>query len=426
MRSVADEQHGNAGSGWGDQDALQRVHERSSALPVGRDYVTREAIRRPVDAYPELDCVRHRTTPGVIAATERVARTLDVGAERVLITAREMTEDAYVVALAATLRLGYEPLDNIARSACPLSDADLLEADRTGLLPLWIGGQPVWVIVPLTYSARRVRALAESRPEFAAHIRLTTTQRLRKFVMRLSSGTLAHQAAESLRTDTPELSAGARGPPRGIAWLIAAAGLIVAALTIPNLLIGVVGGALSAVFFAWTVLRLIGAATAWRQWPRLQTPPDELPVYTIIVALYDEPAAAEGLVRALDRLDYPREKLQIIFALEPDDQATQAALAALTHIRQFETVIAPVAGPRTKPKALNAALAFARGEFIAVFDAEDRPAPDQLHRALDVFFTEGERTACVQAQLTIDNTRDSWLARGIMAQTPQELNPVCT
>ena len=59
-----------------------------------------------------------------------------------------------------------------------------------------------------------------------------------------------------------------------------------------------------------------------------------------------------------------------------------------------------------------------RGEFTAVFDAEDRPARDQLHRALDIFFTEDDMTACVQARLTIDNTGDSWLARGIMAQTP--------
>ncbi len=49
---------------------------------------------------------------------------------------------------------------------------------------------------------------------------------------------------------------------------------------------------------------------------------------------------------------------------------------------RFEVVIAPEQGPRTKPKALNAALTLARGTYTAVFDAEDRPAPDQLRRAL--------------------------------------------
>ncbi|MEA2930047.1 MAG: glycosyltransferase XagB, partial [Hyphomicrobiales bacterium] len=58
----------------------------------------------------------------------------------------------------------------------------------------------------------------------------------------------------------------------------------------------------------------------------------------------------------------------------------------------------------------------ARGSYTAVFDAEDRPAPDQLHRALDVFLAEARSTACVQARLTIDNTGDGWLARLFTAE----------
>jgi len=102
--------------------------------------------------------------------------------------------------------------------------------------------------------------------------------------------------------------------------------------------------------------------------------------------------------------------------LEPDDLRTRVALDTLNLGAPFEIVIAPESGPRTKPKALNTALALARGSFTAVFDAEDRPAPDQLHRALDVFLTEGGETACVQARLTIDNTGDGWLARLFTAE----------
>ena len=82
----------------------------------------------------------------------------------------------------------------------------------------------------------------------------------------------------------------------------------------------------------------------------------------------------------------------------------------------FEIVIAPAAGPRTKPKALNAALPFARGTFVAVYDAEDRPEPDQLRLALEAFVAGDERLACVQARLTIDNTADSWLTRLFTAE----------
>lgn len=78
----------------------------------------------------------------------------------------------------------------------------------------------------------------------------------------------------------------------------------------------------------------------------------------------------------------------------------------------------PNAGPRTKPKALNVALPFARGMFTVISDAQDRPEPNQLRRALQAFRSGGDNLACVQARLCIDNTADSWLARGIMALAP--------
>jgi cellulose synthase/poly-beta-1,6-N-acetylglucosamine synthase-like glycosyltransferase len=99
------------------------------------------------------------------------------------------------------------------------------------------------------------------------------------------------------------------------------------------------------------------------------------------------------------------------FVLEADDTETQTALASLALGPSFEIIIAPPVGPRTKPKALNVALPFARGTYTVVYDAEDKPEPDQLRRALDVFERADKRLACVQASLTIDNTADNWLAR---------------
>ena len=101
--------------------------------------------------------------------------------------------------------------------------------------------------------------------------------------------------------------------------------------------------------------------------------------------------------------------------IEPDDAETQAAIERLHLGPPFEIITAPNAGPRTKPKALNAALPFARGTFTVVYDAEDRPHRNQLHRALDKFLGDAD-LACVQARLTIDNTADSWLARIFTAE----------
>jgi cellulose synthase/poly-beta-1,6-N-acetylglucosamine synthase-like glycosyltransferase len=109
--------------------------------------------------------------------------------------------------------------------------------------------------------------------------------------------------------------------------------------------------------------------------------------------------------------DYPPEKLDVIIAVEADDHATRAALAARRCPIPISVIPVPVAGPRTKPKALNVALPFARGTFTVIYDAEDRPEVDQLRSALRAFRAGGKRLACVQARLCIDNTADSMLAR---------------
>ena len=98
------------------------------------------------------------------------------------------------------------------------------------------------------------------------------------------------------------------------------------------------------------------------------------------------------------------------FVLEVDDHETRGALLRFNLGPPFEIIIAPPTGPRTKPKALNVALPFARGVYTVVYDAEDKPEPDQLRRALDAFHKGGNRLACVQASLTIDNNADNWLA----------------
>jgi cellulose synthase/poly-beta-1,6-N-acetylglucosamine synthase-like glycosyltransferase len=100
--------------------------------------------------------------------------------------------------------------------------------------------------------------------------------------------------------------------------------------------------------------------------------------------------------------------------VEPDDQETRAAVAGLSP--PFEIIVAPKLGPRTKPKALNIALPFVRGKFVAVYDAEDRPEPDQLRLAIEAFTNETRQLACVQARLTIDNSGDSWLSRLFTAE----------
>ena len=65
-------------------------------------------------------------------------------------------------------------------------------------------------------------------------------------------------------------------------------------------------------------------------------------------------------------------------------------------------IVVPPVGPRTKPKALSFALPFARGNYVTVYDAEDRPHPRQLREAHAVLSRAPADVACVQSTLRID------------------------
>jgi cellulose synthase/poly-beta-1,6-N-acetylglucosamine synthase-like glycosyltransferase len=372
---------------------------------------------RPADDFPELDCVRDRLPLATIAAAERRALAVGATADRVLITSGLMSEEAYVRALARSLGLAFEPLETPQRAACPISDERLIEARAAGLLPLIPNAALTLVVAPRGVAARRLYKIIDGAPELRRRIRLTSSERLAGFVHRNASGALGKRAAFGLLTSRPVFSAAPREKTWPLTPLCAIAALLGAVVVAPILVATGFSVAFSLVFIAWIGLRLIGLFAAPKPPRRLPRRPDaSLPIYTVIVALYREVAAIKQLVACLNALDWPPEKLDIKLVLEPDDHATRAALEAMRLGPPYELVIAPAVGPRTKPKALNAALPFARGAFVTVFDAEDRPEADQLRRALEGFLSHDERLACVQAQLTIDNTKDNWLTRMFTAE----------
>ena len=142
--------------------------------------------------------------------------------------------------------------------------------------------------------------------------------------------------------------------------------------------------AASVFFFGVTILRFIAATlTGIRHPTRLaDTRGEDLPVYTVLVPLYREERLVKQLVAALGRLQWPASHLDIKLIVEEDDLPTRRAVERAVPGAPFEVVIVPAAAPRTKPKALAYALPFARGHFVTIYDAEDRPHPGQLARGL--------------------------------------------
>jgi cellulose synthase/poly-beta-1,6-N-acetylglucosamine synthase-like glycosyltransferase len=77
----------------------------------------------------------------------------------------------------------------------------------------------------------------------------------------------------------------------------------------------------------------------------------------------------------------------------------------------FEVIRVPPSQPKTKPKACNYALGFARGDYLIIYDAEDRPEPDQLRKVVATFARAPANTACLQCRLNYFNANDNWLTR---------------
>ncbi|WP_371154517.1 glycosyltransferase family 2 protein [Jannaschia sp. 2305UL9-9] len=136
-----------------------------------------------------------------------------------------------------------------------------------------------------------------------------------------------------------------------------------------------------------------------------------LPVITLLVPLHREPEIADALTKRLSRLDYPTALLDICLVVEADDLVTRAALSHADLPPWMRVIAVPDGSPRTKPRAMNYALNFARGEIIGVYDAEDAPAPDQLRKVAARFHSAPPEVACLQGLLDYYNPTRNWMSR---------------
>lgn len=137
----------------------------------------------------------------------------------------------------------------------------------------------------------------------------------------------------------------------------------------------------------------------------------ELPVYTILVPVYREPEVIGHLVESLKKMDYPQDKLDIILLLEEDDKATLEAAKRARPPGNWRFLIIPHAIPKTKPKACNYGLFFARGTYLTIYDAEDIPEPDQLKKAVVGFQKHDPSCVCLQAALNYFNADENFITK---------------
>jgi glycosyltransferase involved in cell wall biosynthesis len=218
------------------------------------------------------------------------------------------------------------------------------------------------------------------------------------------------RATEQLKSSWPKLSAATLNKLTNAIPLLLGVLALAAICTTPTMIVLSFFVVLPTAFRIWIVTHAVATPAdlpASRAFSVAQN--EEWPMYSIITPLRGEARVVDQLLSAIERLDYPPEKLDVILAIEADDGDTRAAITARQHRIPITVIPSPPAKLRTKPKALNVALPFARGAFTVIYDAEDRPERNQLRRALRTFRSAGDDLACVQARLCTD-TSTSWLS----------------
>lgn len=346
---------------------------------------------------------RHGYPPGLLQEAGLIAEMTGISADQVLLKQGLVEETAFYRALAAELGLPFLTAPRLS------PQARYPESILAGLAPL-AQAEDAFVIAPT--GAVLARLLQGMR--VASRIAVTSPSRLQKAIFAHQGRMIAHRAAHRLHDAAPQFSSRDGSSIFQIVMLVLAALLLsFCGVAAAGETLAVASSLVSPLFLGMIVLRLAASALSNPvHSPLHHTLRDaDLPIYTIIVALYQERNIASGLIRALKRIHYPAAKLDIKLVLEADDHETLSTLKKIDLPGNIDILVAPPGEPRTKPRALNVALPLARGRFTVVYDAEDVPDPEQLRLAVATFSSMPPDVACLQARLTIDNTNDSWLTR---------------
>jgi cellulose synthase/poly-beta-1,6-N-acetylglucosamine synthase-like glycosyltransferase len=116
---------------------------------------------------------------------------------------------------------------------------------------------------------------------------------------------------------------------------------------------------------------------------------DNLPVVTVQLPIYNEKYVAGRLIDAVCLLDYPKDKLEIQILDDSDDETFELIKLMVGQLKLGGVNIhhfhRSCGRPGYKAGALKAGMKYAKGEFIAIFDADFVPAPCFLKKTIGYF-----------------------------------------
>ena len=337
----------------------------------------------------------------------------------ILVAAGLIRRTAVYRVLARTWECDYIDLITTTLDLSLLDELDPHDLAEEGWLPFRRDGARILVATSERPTAER-RALIEERLGCPVDLVVTTDWDILQSLNTAYRETVVEQSTlglwrrDHLQSARQVLLAGQRAL-LGLAGAALVAGLVLA----PRATVTTISATVSLVFLVAVLFKFVVCMVGARHETRVQVDdadvaaldPRDLPTYTVLVPVYREANVVADLIDNLGALDYPREKLEIFLLMEENDSETIEAARAARPPSTITFLIVPPGHPQTKPKACNVGLFFARGEFLVIYDAEDKPEPDQLKKAVIAFRRGGDRLVCVQAALNYWNASDNWLTR---------------
>lgn len=353
---------------------------------------------------------RARLSPVTVAAALDRQRAGSARIGEILCAEGVLHPDALADALA--FQHGLEWVDLAARPPDPraASPFDPETCLRHGFVPAW---RDRGALVVATAWPDRLATIAAALPPGCGPVRLAYASEaaIQGAIARLWRDRLA-RAAE---TRCPRADSCRGWTPRARRHALGAFLLVLAGLALAGPAVAAAAGLTMAVLalIAGTGLKLVAfLAVAGRASAAPDPgPAGPLPRISLLIPLLRESAILPDLLARLERLDYPAALIDACLVVEADDAATRAALSRLSRPAWLRVIAVPPGAPRTKPRALNYALGFCRGEVVGVWDAEDAPDPAQLRAVAARFGQAGPDLACVQGILDYYNSRANPLAR---------------
>ncbi len=359
---------------------------------------------------------RLAVSPGNAAYITLVARGNGTDFQTELLASGLIDEADFYRALAEEIGVGHA--EAVEQDRLFISDEAAVSCLRRRARPLTVklagrDNTTSYLLVPDGIPLDRLRQIAD-HPNVAGWLKIVSPAALHSALFSRVRLLLARRATSDLFDRFPDLSA--RLVANGWQGSVLGGGLVALLMALwlnPAGTWLVLHIFFTVFFIACVGLRFAAFPSTGRpQAGALAAPPaSELPVYSVLVALHREAEIVPELVAALERIEWPKSKLEIKLVCEADDLQTLDALRSLALPRNMAVVEVPVFGPRTKPKALAYALPLASGEFVVLYDAEDHPHPQQLLGAWRKFQESPPEVACVQAPLEVSNGDAGFVAR---------------